>query len=686
VPLYSEQVFPDRGLRALCMPYLGGTSLGRLMEALAAITPEARRGRDLLDALDRLGATARGADAAPTGALGPFRQYLAGASFAQAACWIAACLADALQYAHDRGLVHMDVKPSNVLIAADGQPMLLDFHLATGPLEPGCPVPPRLGGTPGWTAPEQDAAIRDLTQGRGVTRAVDGRADVYALGLLLYALLGGPAPGSSSTSSRGEPPSRTPRPRLDRCNPQVSTGLADLVHRCLESAPGDRYPNAASLGDDLRRHLNDLPLEGVANRSLAERWAKWRRRRPDALARRSVPVVALAAIVAVGAAVGALYRQRLVSLVSLISDARHAIAQRRYDEAARAAERGLEVVERTPWVKPLERELKAQLRLVTRGRKADELHILAEALRFRVGAGPAAGEDLRSLAPRIRTVWDERAKLEPQETEGLDPGTRQRVEADLLEVALWWASLRVRFAPVGGQDEARREALAVLDQALAAFGPRPALERERRALAEALGLHDGARSTPRPPRTAWEHDDLGRSYMRAGRYAEAEAEFRRAVDLQPDDFWPNFYLGVCAYRLGRFGDALAAFSASVALAPGSAECRVNRALAYERLGRPDDAYLDDTRAAALDPTLTEAHLNRGILSLHAGRADDAIADFRRALNSPSGRQRESLVRYNLALALRAAGDLAGADAEARRAAELGSDDARALLAAPRPRH
>src|SRR5205807_236029 len=63
----------------------------------------------------------------------------------------------------------------------------------------------------------------------------------------------------------------------------VSVGLADIIHKCLASEPRDRYARAADLAADLRRHLADRPLRGVRNRSLAERWAKWRRRTPYAL-------------------------------------------------------------------------------------------------------------------------------------------------------------------------------------------------------------------------------------------------------------------------------------------------------------------------------------------------------------------------------------------------------------------
>ena len=68
---------------------------------------------------------------------GPYRRYLDQAAYVQAVCWIAACLADALHSAHVHGLIHMDVKPSNVLIADDGLPILLDFHLAHRPIDPG---------------------------------------------------------------------------------------------------------------------------------------------------------------------------------------------------------------------------------------------------------------------------------------------------------------------------------------------------------------------------------------------------------------------------------------------------------------------------------------------------------------------------------------------------------------------
>src|SRR5262249_440585 len=168
VPLYAVQDLPARNLRLLCMPFLGGTTLAHILDELRGVPLELRTGQRLLDLLDRTHTPT------PTDLRrrGPSRQALARASYVEALCWIGACLAEALDYAHDRGLLHLDVKPSNVLMASDGQPMLLDFHLARGPLAKGAPPPDWLGGTLAYMAPEQQAAITSVSERHCITEAV----------------------------------------------------------------------------------------------------------------------------------------------------------------------------------------------------------------------------------------------------------------------------------------------------------------------------------------------------------------------------------------------------------------------------------------------------------------------------------------------------------------------------------
>src|SRR5205823_5139137 len=111
-----------------------------------------------------------------------------------------------------------------------------DFHLARAPIRPDGPQVRGLGGTPTYMAPEQEAALQEVSQRKPVTQTVDGRADVFSLGLLLYQALGGPVPFSLDRSAR-----------LDEVNPQVSPGLADIIARCLSRHAALRYPDAESL-------------------------------------------------------------------------------------------------------------------------------------------------------------------------------------------------------------------------------------------------------------------------------------------------------------------------------------------------------------------------------------------------------------------------------------------------------
>jgi tetratricopeptide (TPR) repeat protein len=585
------------------MPFFGGATLAQLLEALAVQPPPRRTGQDLLDALDRVQA------AVPLMApgLGPARQALARASYVQAVCWVGACLADALQYAHERGLVHLDLKPSNVLLAADGQPMLLDFHLARGPLHPDDEGPPWLGGTVGYMSPEQEAALKAAAQGRKVARAVDGRSDVYSLGVLLYEALGG-----GPVASDGK------RPPLNRCNPQVSVGLADMVGKCLAEDASGRYPTMAALAADLRGHLADRPLAGVRNRSLRERWRKWRRRRPNGV---TLAAMMLAVLTAAGAvALGAVssFNQRLDQARAALHDGKVLMAQGQWEGAIRTLQRGQAAAHGVPWQGDLEESLERQLRLAEQGRTAahraaaaDDLHQLAERVRFLYGTDRFAPAALRGLEARCRDFWAKRRRVVERlgaGKQGLEPAVRD----DLLDLAIFWADLQVRLARPDDKAQARRLALATLDEAEALFGPSRVLDEERK-------LHGGA-SRPVAPAaggaepTAWEHYALGRALLRSGDLSRAAEEVERAVRLEPQGLWPNFYQGLCAYRLGRYADAVAAYSVCIgavsrAVAAGSdaplgaANCFYNRRLAYVALGRTEEAERDYQQILKLDPSL-----------------------------------------------------------------------------------
>lgn len=618
VPLHSVQDHPDRGLRSLCMPYFGGTTLSRLLEALRPIPPGERTGQNLLNALDEAEA------AAPirTPAQGAARRGLSRASYVQTVCWVGACVADALQYAHERGLVHLDLKPSNILLADDGQPMLLDFHLAREPVRRGETSPHWFGGTPGYMSPEQQDALRALREGRQVERPVDGRSDVYSLGVLLYEGLAG-RPFLESENVR----------TLRRHNPKVSIGLADVIEKCLTDDPAQRYAEASSLAADLRRHLTDRPLAGVRNRSWAERWQKWRRRRPHAAALLGMMLAVLTAAAAVFVGATAYFTQRTEQAERALRAGQVQMNRSEFEGAVRTLQQGLSAARELPFRHGLEAELNHQLHLAEKARAkaeraaaARELHRLADRVRFLYGDLDFTSKGLRSLAPSCRALWEGRQRivqrLSNNGTSALEPVLRD----DLFDLAIFYADLQVRLALPAGKVEAREQAVEVLNQAETLLGPSPVLDEERRF----YGGSVPARKPQARPLTAWEHYALGRSLLRTGKLEQAAGELEQAVRLEPQGLWPNFYQGLCAYRLGRFTDAVAAQSVCIGAAPEAAPSFYNRAVAFDALGYPERALCDYDQAVRLDPTFSEAILNRGMLNYRVKRYGSALADLQRA--------------------------------------------------------
>jgi tetratricopeptide (TPR) repeat protein len=660
VPLYSVREFPDRHLRKLCMPCLGGASLQQLLRAQAAVPQEKRTGRDLLDALRGGVADARLYWAAE----GPNRRFLERATYVQAVCWMGVCLADALHYAHEQGLVHLDVKPSNVLLTADCQPMLLDFHLAQGPIPAGGDPPDWLGGTRGYMSPEQDAALRACRDERPIPAAVDARSDVYSLGVLLREALYGEALAGTDLPPR----------------PDISVGLRDVLARCLRHDPAARYPGAALVAEDLRRHLTDRPLAGVRNRSLAERWRKWRRRRPQALLLWLLAALCLAAAAAYVALNVNDSSQRRQAAEAALEQGRRQAEQRQYAEATRTFDRGLEGLGRDAAGTPLYAELRRQRAGAARVHDIGSLHERVERSRYLQGDDLISRQILRALADQCREVWEQRDRLLAAGDAPPDADVEETLRRDLLDVAVLLVYCRVRLAGLSDDEEARRDGLRVLREAETLLGPSPVLSQERRAL-DPRAADDGP-----APRTAWEHYTVGRCLLRAGDLDGAAAAFDRAVELRPQDFWPWFGKGACAHRRGRPDEAVTAFSVCVALAPDSAACYHNRALALAARGDPAAALRDYDRALRLDPHLAAAALNRGALQLQERKYAEAESDFRLAMKLGAN---PAAVHYNRALLHQARQETEAALESLRQALEIDPDhrpshELQALLRAQLP--
>jgi tetratricopeptide (TPR) repeat protein len=517
-------------------------------------------------------------------------------------------------------------------------------------------------------SPEQTAALRAVSLGQRVPEPVDYRTDIYALGLLLREALGGPF----------RKPEGTYRNARSNHNSLVTAGLADIIQKCLSTCPSDRYPHAVAVADDLRRHLNNLPLRGVPNRSLTERWSKWRRRQPEALARGTAWTCTLIAFVLVIALAYAVYSQRVHEVETNLEDGRRLVLENRFPDATRILNRGLNRASATPFSDHLTGLLANQLHLAKLGQQAAELHQVADLVRFWYGITLPMGEEAQVLAHKIWLIWEERDFLLKLKDGDLDAETEQGIKTDLLELAVVWAELRVQLASKANVNEARREACRLLDQAAVACGPSPALNRVRCAYAQAMGAarlgHD-----PNPaPLTAWEHYDLGRFYLRAGQVHEAAAEFQRTLDLRPQDFWPNFYQGLCAYQLQQFDEAIAAFRTCIALVPTATACYYNRARAADAMGRTQQAFADYSHALQRDPHLSVAALNRGILSYKGCRYEEAISDFQQALATSSGPKATGRIYYNLALAQLAKGDRSVALASVEQALAHGYREATGL--------
>lgn len=255
VRVYDQRRAPGGGMRLLYMPYLAGGTLQSVLEYARSIPADRRSGRTMIEAIDRT--LQRRGEEPPLES--PLRSRLSELSWPQAVAWLGARLADALNYAHRRGVLHRDIKPANILLTADGAPRLADFNVGHCSKLDGISPKAFFGGSLVYMSPEQLEAFNPAHERD--PSSLDGRSDIYSLAVTLWELLTGERPFGAESVSGSLPAaladltarrrSGLPAEAIRQIPDGTPPNLERALRRCLSADPAERFPDAAGLG----RHL-----------------------------------------------------------------------------------------------------------------------------------------------------------------------------------------------------------------------------------------------------------------------------------------------------------------------------------------------------------------------------------------------------------------------------------------------
>jgi serine/threonine protein kinase/tetratricopeptide (TPR) repeat protein len=609
----------------------------------------------------------------------------------------------AVQHAHQKGIIHRDIKPSNVLVAShDGKPVVkvIDFGVAKA-------IGQQLTdktvytewsqfiGTPLYMSPEQAGAS---------SLDIDTRSDIYSLGVLLYELLTGTTPFDKERFKdigyeeirriiREEEPAR-PSTRLSTLGQAATTvstqrksdpkrlsqlfrGELDwIVMKALEKDRSRRYETANGFALDVQRYLADEPVQACPP-SAWYRCRKFTRRHKMGLAMTGLAVCLLASLVG---GIGWAVRDRAARQAKVVNDLDLAL------------ERG-ELFQKD-------------------GKQADARAALdrAELLAVEAPADPARHERLAALKERLAADARDQDFLTQFEHIWLRVESQVNVEESRFSQEAAYPEIREALgrygiaigvlapadvaADVQGRPEpVRRNLVAALDECLSLAPKEDAKTRPWLLAALAAADNDAWRMRARQALVARDWQTLEQLAQRAdvrkqppsflllvARSLPAQMGptrlelLRRIQQSYPADLWANHDLAYALMESGQPAEAIRYYTAALALRPDNPGIYVNRGAALRNAGEVDAAIVDAHQALALAPRYTAAHYNLGLALQAKGQLDEAIAAYREAI-----RLKKDLpaAHHNLGAALQAKGQLDEAIAACREAIRLKKNHAEA---------